>query len=366
MASKARQPLHQWRKRIMRNVKRLLPHVHAHGVATNVTYETRLRADPLWNPNDLPPNAAAMLRTWQTELDEAYIKRYDGQLSLDGRSGLVFMNGRAVIGSTDFPPRERSPHYIKHWRNTGKKPSQTHETLISLHHAFDVNYFHFFNNLLEKIKLIDEHNLAPSAPLVVSKRLASQRYFIEAAEQGVFGDRQAIAQEDETPLYARTIYTVKAFDCHEPSFEWLCDRLSVKPNTKTERRVYIHRGRLAPNARHFRNQAAIDDLLKAHNIEIFDPQEHSLREQIETFAAAKLVISPHGAGLTNLMFRRHAPCTVIELFNPGLGTPHYFMMSRQRGFDYHYLMNLDERGKQNVANSECDVEKLDALLKQIS
>jgi capsular polysaccharide biosynthesis protein len=63
----------------------------------------------------------------------------------------------------------------------------------------------------------------------------------------------------------------------------------------------------------------------------------SVAEQAACLAAAKVVVAPHGGGLTNLVFC--SPGTkVIEIFSP-LYVPHcYWMISNLCGLEHYYLI----------------------------
>jgi capsular polysaccharide biosynthesis protein len=63
----------------------------------------------------------------------------------------------------------------------------------------------------------------------------------------------------------------------------------------------------------------------------------SVAEQAACLAAAKVVVAPHGAGLTNLVF-----CTpgtkVIEIFSPAYVPYCYWMISNLCGLEHYYLI----------------------------
>ncbi|NTV94337.1 MAG: glycosyltransferase family 61 protein [Thiobacillus sp.] len=244
-----------------------------------------------------------------------------------------------------------------------RKPHRILDQAISLHHLFPNNYFHFFNNIASKLPLVEAVNLAQDIPLLVPADLARQRYFQGSRELGLFGDRPIIVQSRDKLIAASAVYVVKAHDCTLATQQWICERLGVHPDSDADNWVYIERGKGSPNARYFRNNAELHRLLAGHGIRSVDPQALSLAEQIAVFANARVVISAHGAGLTNIIFRGSAPCTVVELFNPSFGTPHYYLTALQHGFEYHWLDNRNEsREKGLVASSEADLAALDRLI----
>jgi hypothetical protein len=310
---------------------------------------------------DLPSHAGQTLREWQAQDDEEFVRRFDGPITIDPRTGNLFRAGRVIWGSTDYP-RERSPGFLRHLC----RPNRILDQAICLHHLFPNNYFHFFNNIASKLPLIERVGLAPDIPLLVPADLAQQHYFQGARELGLFGNRPIIVQGRDELIAASTVYVVKAHDCTLATHEWVCESLVVRPDPDADAWVYIERGKGSPNARHFRNNAELHALLAAHDIRIIDPQSLPLSEQIAMFANARVIISAHGAGLTNIIFRRMAPCTVVELFNPAFGTPHYYLTALQHGFEYLWLGNLNQDSKKGlVASSVVNLAALEGLIRNL-
>ncbi|NES01284.1 MAG: glycosyltransferase family 61 protein, partial [Symploca sp. SIO1B1] len=63
----------------------------------------------------------------------------------------------------------------------------------------------------------------------------------------------------------------------------------------------------------------------------------TVRQQAALLAQAKVVISPHGSGLTNIVFC--SPGTkVIEIFSPNYVYHCYWLLSNLVGVEYYYLL----------------------------
>jgi Glycosyltransferase 61 len=107
--------------------------------------------------------------------------------------------------------------------------------------------------------------------------------------------------------------------------------------------------------------------LKDLGVSFFDPARASVQTQIETFAAAKIVLGIHGAGLANIMWCQ--PDTkVIEIFHPKFAPWCYAILANQLGMDYYCLgrqpglMEIDSR----AANVPVDWEYLIALVEKLT
>ncbi len=91
-------------------------------------------------------------------------------------------------------------------------------------------------------------------------------------------------------------------------------KAQVNRHPRSER-LYVSRlsrGRTDPNYRHFLNEQELIDVLEPLGFHIFEPEAHSIAEQIAAFAHARFVVGPGGAGMFNTVFCRPGT-TVISL-----------------------------------------------------
>ena len=96
------------------------------------------------------------------------------------------------------------------------------------------------------------------------------------------------------------------------------------PPEPTPKRVYITR-RLAAKRR-LVNENQIESLLHDHGFIIAELETLSIAEQVRLFAQAEIVVGPHGAGLTNMVW---APrdCKVMEIQHPDYINVMYYMVA---------------------------------------
>lgn len=100
--------------------------------------------------------------------------------------------------------------------------------------------------------------------------------------------------------------------------------------------LYVSR-RDAPH-RSLANEAdLIEQLSELGFVEVI-PSELSYKEQIATFSAAKVVVGPHGAGLTNIGFLPN-PALVIEIFSAAYRHLVYYVLSRLKGAQYEAIVS---------------------------
>jgi len=147
--------------------------------------------------------------------------------------------------------------------------------------------------------------------------------------------------------------------------KWICTYLRkqflntkhIKQYSEDDRakrfRLYISRE--DAKERKVRNEKQVFDHLKRFGFIKVSLERLSVREQIDLFANAEIVVGPHGAGFTNLVFCR--PRTkVVELFNPDYIRPMYFQISNHLNLQYSYFMGQNIPNKKEAMNIGEDME----------
>lgn len=135
----------------------------------------------------------------------------------------------------------------------------------------------------------------------------------------------------------------------------------VLPQRPRQRRhrLYISR-RQAPGGRRILNEEAVRTLLEARGFQVCLLETYSIEEQIELFYDAEMVVSPHGAGLTNTLFAD--TIDLVELHPTQAIMPHYYFMARAMGHRYHALCAAESGRHSSFA---VDVDALARLLDRI-
>ncbi|GCF14468.1 hypothetical protein Harman_24030 [Haloarcula mannanilytica] len=75
-------------------------------------------------------------------------------------------------------------------------------------------------------------------------------------------------------------------------------------------------------------------MLRTYGFETHRLEELSVAKQIQLFTNAEIVVGPHGAGLSNLVYSEDV--TVVELFGDNL-KPNFSRIAEVAGFDYHHI-----------------------------
>lgn len=90
------------------------------------------------------------------------------------------------------------------------------------------------------------------------------------------------------------------------------------------------------------NENEITPILDRFGIKKVVLEELSFEEQVGLFQSAELVVAPHGAGLTNIVFCQEG-ANVIEFFSPNYVNVCFWALANQVGLKYSYLIGEGER-----------------------
>lgn len=133
--------------------------------------------------------------------------------------------------------------------------------------------------------------------------------------------------------------------------KWACEFLrerflkQVKNNNTKYEYIYISRQKAI--GRKVINEGEVIRFLSHYNFKKVLLEDFTFKKQIEIFNSAKVIIAPHGAGLTNLVFCK-PNSKVIELFSPKYINPCYYSLSNLINLDYYYLLGEGKKYRDGI------------------
>ncbi len=207
------------------------------------------------------------------------------------------------------------------------------------------NYYHWLIDCLPRLATLRAAGLG-GLPVVVPSDLTS----FQRQSLSVLGVRTTTPYfgEDDHLLPDELVWASSPSPVNFPTpfvVDWLRRNL-LGPSRLTgqNRRLFISRagaGRLI-------NEEQVIRALQPLNFELIRPERLDLATQVRTFAEAEVIVAPHGAGLTNMVFSD--PLPVLELFSPNYVPWHYFTLARAAGHDYWYAVgtsSVDDRKRRH-------------------
>ncbi len=105
-------------------------------------------------------------------------------------------------------------------------------------------------------------------------------------------------------------------------------------------RIYI--SRKDTSHRRITNEAEVTDFLSKLGFRSVELASMTMAEKASLFSSAKVVVAPHGAGISNTVFCNPG-AKVIEIFSPEWVAACFWAVSNQIGLDYYYLIGKGKR-----------------------
>ncbi|HET7735957.1 MAG TPA: glycosyltransferase 61 family protein [Nocardioidaceae bacterium] len=119
--------------------------------------------------------------------------------------------------------------------------------------------------------------------------------------------------------------------------DWLRRNLPASAASDLPTKLYVTRGD-APNTRRYVEEPELWPLLERQGFARVDPGTLTVQEQIDVFAAADVVVAPHGAALSNLVFCKPG-VRILELFAANYVNHCYWTIAcAVPGTTYQYLV----------------------------
>ncbi|MDB5122992.1 MAG: glycosyltransferase family 61 protein [Mucilaginibacter sp.] len=206
------------------------------------------------------------------------------------------------------------------------------------------NYYHWLSDVLPRIKLyesvldqVDHFCVASNVPVK----------FLEILKNfGIPGSKILLVKSDEK-LHFDHLFVASLPGSEGRAPQWAVNYLREKlvkpgPPAAHNRKLYFRRG--VNTGRKILNEDLIITRLADDGFEIVDPGVLNVNEQIEMVQQAKIIISTHGAALSNLLFSQDRT-TVIEIFSPDyFRTDCYYTLSSIMNLNYWYLVGNKPAG----------------------
>jgi len=199
------------------------------------------------------------------------------------------------------------------------------------------NYYHWLHDTLERLFRVQEH-LPEDIRYIVPANLGPLQ--LETLRLVGIRQDQLVPFDGEEVWELETLYfsnrTTNSGSDRREADEWLRDKIfeayQVESAAAT-RRLFVSR-RIAAK-RKVINEPAVEEYLEQFGFEICTPETLSFREQVELFSQAKVVVSTHGAGLTNMLFAP-AGLVVVDMIPASKMDNSYVFWTMSVELRHHY------------------------------
>jgi len=126
--------------------------------------------------------------------------------------------------------------------------------------------------------------------------------------------------------------------------------------------VYLTR-KTAKNSRKIMDEEKFLQFLMPYGFETIDFTNTTLSFQHTVLRDSKVIIAPHGASLTNIIFTENQP-TIIEIFHQNDPNSHYFNIAQHLNLNYEYYVD-DTKSKKARPNIHVNLDRFKPQLERI-
>lgn len=292
----------------------------------------------------LPGGAVAVM----PEIDRTYLLGPDGELVLEAVEDSAHVHARALRDREALATLERHPR-----RDRGG---------VALLGGQRDGYWHWWIDVLSRAWMLERYGAGTARlPLALPRALAASK----EESLRLLGLVERLAPlEPGVHEFERVAFSSPGCGSRSrlPSpmvadyASWLRERLCPEHGERRgERRLFTSRA--DASWRRILNEDAAMELLAEHGFERLECGRMTIAEQAAAFSEASVVVGPHGAGLTNLLFTPPG-ATVVELFAApaAIEISNYRVLCARLGHRYASLLGAPVAGPRSKTAHRLDME----------
>jgi len=288
------------------------------------------------NLNYLPENEVkSYMISWYDWTQEEFLLVFNRPCWIEPEFGWAIVEPNKLLyyslatSRTLFQPKPSIFKFLQ--KRNARKVSKA----ISLRDTGEENYFHFYNDVLSKLFFLPQHGIdVNEIPVIISKKLWDKQYFQFYYANSDFLKSLIWIVQDNQYIHCDSAIFCKPLTHRKDLWAGILSRFKELSISSGNKKVFLTRNK--SRLRFIENMDEIEIISKTFGFITIDTDSLSASEQITLFSSTKFLIGIHGAGLTNMVFRKEK-CHVLELFPPpdlGYLPYHYIMLAKMSGFQY--------------------------------
>lgn len=273
------------------------------------------------------------------QLNDSIIEPTYGWIILDRFS--VFKFSFPLVGDP-WRPKPIKPSFIKFIKGDKKKIHL--DEAISVRYGWE-NYYHFFIDILGQLTLLEEKGIPKTIPIVVPHYFSDIPFVQEFLKISSYIKREIIIQKKNEFIHVKKLIVAKN-SFSSGAVSEVINSIDHFRNLNREDKFFIYRSK--NHGRSITNNQEIIEIAQKYGFTPIDSSKSSLVEQISLFSGASQIVGVHGAGLTNIFFRKGRSLNLLEIFPDESLTPdHYKRLSMNLGFDYDSMTGTKVDNRNN-------------------
>ncbi|WP_440989450.1 glycosyltransferase family 61 protein [Haloarchaeobius baliensis] len=225
---------------------------------------------------------------------------------------------------------------------------------VSLVGAWTDNYYHWFVDYLSRLQTVERYSEETDRrpTLIVPPEFGGWRaealsfFGYDESDWVEFGGGRLHVDRLLVPTLRRDVEETApdvqdlTYTAAPSALRWLGEgglaaAAATDPDPSYDRPDRLYVSRENTPMRRVVNRNALEMVLDEYGVRVVKPEERSVTEQVRLFRDAEVVVAPHGAGLTNLVFG--SELTVVSLFGDD-HHPVYYAMAEQLDHEFACLV----------------------------
>ncbi|GGI95807.1 hypothetical protein GCM10008995_02320 [Halobellus salinus] len=240
-------------------------------------------------------------------------------------------------------------------------PSQSLEYACLLHSKWN-NYYHWLIEHLPKIRGVRHYEAQTRNKPTLIIPNDPPPYVLESLKV-LNIDTSACVEWNPPAIDVDTLVLPAYPEATPENLRWLRRHIQApltEGQHKSQKRIYISRGNA--QKRKISNENQIEDVLDKFGFKRVLAEDFAFTQQVKLFSNAEVILGPHGAGLTNMIWANNAK--IIELHNNYI-RDHYYILANNLGHNYQPIQGRSIKPDDINSNLIIDPSELRRTLSRI-
>lgn len=206
-------------------------------------------------------------------------------------------------------------------------------------------FFHWITDALPKLFLLQDSDFFEWSNIDALIVPPSQPFILETLKYLGIEKEKIIFSSSKLHLETSNLFVASPHGTTGWPPKWAIDTLKEKflklapSELSSSKRIYISRSQAS--YRKITNESQVVEILSKYGFTNITLEKLSFLEQIAALRSAEVVVAPHGAGLTNLVWCS-ANTKVLEIFSRDYVNVCFWSLCLEANLDYHYILGDGE------------------------
>ena len=209
-------------------------------------------------------------------------------------------------------------------------------------------YYHYVLDILPRLYLLKEAGIEPDKYIFNKPNCNFHKELLKLLR---ISEDKILYIDDNTHIKAENLIAPALPGSLGNPPEWVIDfyknLLPTREDSNLPERIYISRNNAT--RRKVLNEDEVTNLLKGYGFVIINMEEHPIEMQFAFFKYAKVIVAPHGAGLSNVVFAQKN-LKVLELFPPEYINNCFNVLYNYAGVDSYMLTGKSADSRKKYLN----------------